>query len=47
MKVACEDGFELVTTDRKELVDLVQWHGQHAHQKRMSEEEVLKMSRHP
>jgi len=47
MKVACEDGFEVVTKDQKELVSLVQWHGEHAHHKKFSEAEVLGMSKHP
>ena len=47
MKVACEDGFEVVSKDQKELVALVQWHGQHAHHKTFSESEVLGMAKHP
>jgi predicted small metal-binding protein len=47
MKVACNDGFEVVTKDKKELVSLVQWHGEHAHNKKFSESEVMGMSMHP
>lgn len=47
MKVACDDGFEVVTKDAKELVALVQWHGQHAHHKSISESEVHAMAKHP
>jgi predicted small metal-binding protein len=47
MKVACEDGFEVVTKDEKELVALVQWHGQHAHHKNLSEQEIRGMAKHP
>jgi hypothetical protein len=47
MKVACEDGFEVVTKDQKELVALTQWHVQHAHHKAVTEHEVMAMSKHP
>jgi hypothetical protein len=47
MKVACEDGFEVVTKDQKELVAMAQWHAEHAHHKKLSESEVMKMSKHP
>jgi hypothetical protein len=47
MKVACEDGFEVVTKDKNELVALTQWHVDHAHHKKVSEAEVLAMSKHP
>jgi predicted small metal-binding protein len=47
MKVACDDGFEVVTSDRKELVSLVQWHTKHKHNMDTTEEAVLKMSKHP
>ena len=47
MKVECTDGFEVVTKDRAELVALTQWHGEHAHGKKMSEAEILGMSKHP
>ena len=39
-KVACADGFEVVSADQKELVALVQWHGQHSHQKHLSESDT-------
>jgi hypothetical protein len=47
MKVACEDGFEVISKDNKELVALVQWHGQHAHHKDFTEAEVMGMAKHP
>jgi hypothetical protein len=47
MKVACDDGFEVVTKDKGELVALTQWRVDHAHHKRVSEAEVLAMSKHP
>ncbi|MGI0155253.1 MAG: hypothetical protein ACREDE_03870 [Thermoplasmata archaeon] len=47
MKVACEDGFEIVTKDKGELVHLTQWHVEHSHHKKVSEAEVMAMSKHP
>ena len=47
MKVACEDGFEIVTKDKHELVSLTQWHLQHTHQKHATEAEIMAMSKHP
>jgi hypothetical protein len=47
MKVACEDGFEVVTKDKGELVSLTQWHVDHAHHKKVSEAEVMSMAKHP
>jgi predicted small metal-binding protein len=47
MKVACDDGFEVVTKDQNELVSLVQWHTKNIHHKEASREEILKMSKHP
>jgi hypothetical protein len=47
MKVACEDGFEVVTKDAKELVALVQWHGTNSHKKHFSESEIMGMAKHP
>jgi hypothetical protein len=47
MKVACDDGFEVVTKDKHELVSLTQWHLEHVHHKKVSESEVLGMSKHP
>ncbi len=44
-KVACADGFEVISTDPKELVALVQWHGEHSHQKHLSEHDVLGMAK--
>jgi hypothetical protein len=47
MKVACEDGFEVVTKDKAELVAVTQWHVDHAHHKKVSEAEVMAMFKHP
>lgn len=47
MKVACEDGFEVITKDKGELVSLVQWHVDHSHHKKLSEHEVMAMAKHP
>jgi hypothetical protein len=47
MKVACEDGFEIVTKDKAELVAMTQWHVDHAHHKTVTEAEVMAMSKHP
>lgn len=47
MKVACEDGFEIVTKDQKELVAVTQWHLEHTHHKKASEHEIMAMSKHP
>jgi predicted small metal-binding protein len=47
MKVACEDGFEVVTKDKNELVAMTQWHVEHSHHKKVSEAEVMAMSKHP
>lgn len=47
MMVACEDGFEVKTKDQKELVALTQWHVENAHHKKISHDEVMKMSKHP
>jgi hypothetical protein len=47
MKVSCEDGFEVVTKDKNELVALTQWHTDHAHHKKVSEQEVMAMQKHP
>jgi predicted small metal-binding protein len=47
MKVACDDGFEVVTKNQKELVTAVQVHQKNTHQKELSEAEILKMAKHP
>jgi predicted small metal-binding protein len=47
MKVACDDGFEVVTKDQKELVSMVQWHTQHTHNKASTADEIMKMAKHP
>jgi hypothetical protein len=46
-KVACADGFEVVSGDQNELVSLVQWHGKHKHNEEFTQEAVLKMAKHP
>lgn len=47
MKVACEDGFEIVTKDKNELVAMTQMHLQKMHHKSVSEHDVMAMSKHP
>jgi hypothetical protein len=47
MKVACDDGFEVVTKDKKELVAMTQMHVQSMHHKAVTEHEVMAMSKHP
>jgi predicted small metal-binding protein len=47
MKVACDDGFEVITKDQKELVALVGWHVKNAHHKDLPESEIMKMAKHP
>jgi predicted small metal-binding protein len=47
MKVACEDGFEVVTKDAKELVSLVGWHMKNTHHTEAPEAEIMKMAKHP
>lgn len=45
--VTCEDGFQVVSKDRDELVSLVQWHLEHSHHKKVSADEAMRMSKHP
>ena len=47
MKVACDDGFEIVTKDKHELVSMVQMHLKNTHQKSATEHEIMGMSKHP
>ena len=47
LKVACDDGFEVVTKDRKELTAVVGWHLEHTHHKKAAEAEILAMAKHP
>jgi predicted small metal-binding protein len=47
MSVACDDGFQVITKDKGELVSMVQWHTEHAHNKKVTEAEVMGMSKHP
>ena len=47
MKVACADGFEVVTENKGELVALTNWHLEHSHQKKLSEAEIMGMVKHP
>ena len=47
LQVACDDGFQVATKDTKELVALTQWHVEHAHNKKVSHDEVMKMAKHP
>lgn len=46
-KVACDDGFEVVSKDEGELVRHVQMHAKSAHNKDLSHAEVMKMAMHP
>jgi predicted small metal-binding protein len=45
MKVACDDGFEVVSKKEHELVKYVQMHVKEHHGKDVSREEVLKMAK--
>jgi hypothetical protein len=47
LKVACDDGFQVVTKDHKELVAMTQMHVDRQHHKKVSEAEVMKMAKHP
>ncbi|HEV2429297.1 MAG TPA: hypothetical protein VGV64_05565 [Thermoplasmata archaeon] len=47
LKLACDDGFEVVTKDHKELVAVTQWHLEHTHHKKASEAEIMGMAKHP
>ncbi len=47
MKVACDDGFEVVTKHQGELVALTQWHVEHSHGRKVTEAEVMAMQKHP
>jgi hypothetical protein len=47
MKIACEDGFEVVTKDKNELVAVTSWHLEHAHHAKKSEAEIVAMAKHP
>jgi hypothetical protein len=47
MKVACEDGFEVVTKDKGELVAITNWHLEHSHHKKAGEAEIMAMAKHP
>lgn len=47
MKVACEDGFEVITKKEGELVKFVQMHVKENHGKDVSHAEVMAMAKHP
>jgi len=47
MKVACEDGFEMITKKEHELVKFVQMHVKSEHGKDISRDDVMKMAKHP
>lgn len=47
LKVACDDGFEIVSKDHKELVSLVGWHLEHTHKMKKSDAEIMQMAKHP
>ncbi|MGP8071523.1 MAG: hypothetical protein ACLPZM_00090 [Thermoplasmata archaeon] len=45
LKVACEDGFEVVSKKEHELVKYVQMHVKEHHGKDVSRDDVLKMAK--
>jgi len=47
MKVACDDGFEMITKKEHELVKFVQMHVKSEHGKDISRDDVMKMAKHP
>ncbi len=47
LKVACEDGFEVVTKNHDELVGVMNYHLKHTHQKEVPRDEIMKMAKHP
>ncbi|HTP56016.1 MAG TPA: hypothetical protein VML53_05045 [Thermoplasmata archaeon] len=47
MKIACDDGFELVTKDQKELVSMTRMHLENTHHRSVSDPEILAMAKHP
>jgi predicted small metal-binding protein len=47
MKVACEDGFEVMSKDKNELVHMVQTHVKNMHHKAVTEHDVMAMAKHP
>ena len=47
MTVKCDDGFQVITKDKGELVSVTQWHVDHAHGKKVTENEVMAMAKHP
>lgn len=44
-KVACEDGFELISAKEHELVKHIQMHVKESHGKDLTHDEVLKMAK--
>ena len=47
LKVACEDGFEMISKKEHELVQHVQMHVKEMHGKDVSPAEVMAMAKHP
>lgn len=47
MKIGCDDGFEIVTKDKNELVAMTSWHLEHSHKMKKSESEIMAMAKHP
>jgi predicted small metal-binding protein len=47
LKVACEDGFEVISKKEHELVKYVQMHVKEHHGKDVSRDDVMKMAKHP
>jgi hypothetical protein len=42
-----DDGVQVITKDKRELVAVTQWQLKHVHNKDLSESEVLRMAKHP
>ncbi|HTW77008.1 MAG TPA: hypothetical protein VMG14_04495 [Thermoplasmata archaeon] len=47
MSVACDDGFQAISKDKAELVQMVQHHLEHVHHQKATEAEVMAMAKHP
>jgi predicted small metal-binding protein len=47
MTVKCDDGFQVITKDKAELVSMVQWHLDKTHHQKVSETDVMGMAKHP
>ena len=47
MTVKCDDGFQVITKNQGELVQMVQMHVQSAHNRAVTESDVMAMAKHP